>query len=120
MPVGLEWLLASADGSGSGMISFDESLVKQPWFNYSPNRLLWSPNGKRLVASVETGGPGLPDPVQWWTLLFELDPIERRLMLIEEHPDTGLLLGWATPGESVWIQPFDSSGPPRVLSLNDT
>ncbi|HJS28523.1 MAG TPA: hypothetical protein VJ768_02805 [Anaerolineales bacterium] len=118
MPVSQDWLLASADGSASGMLSFDESLAGEPWFEYHPNRLLWFPTGERLVAAIETGGPGLPEPVQWWTLALELDPSNHRLKLIEAVENTGILLGWDVPGESVWIIPIDAPSLPRSIPLD--
>jgi hypothetical protein len=117
MPVGLQWLLAASDGSASGILTFDESLAGEPWYGYTPNRILWFPDGQRLVAAVETGGPGMPEPVQWWTLVLEPDSGDYRLRLVDALENTGILLGWDVPGESVWIIPTNPPGPPESIAL---
>lgn len=117
MPVSQGMLLAASDGSSSGMLQYDDPLSDEPWFDRLPSNVLWHPEGDRLVASVETGGPGLPDPVEWLVLIFRLDLPNARILSAEQVFDAGLLIGWDVIGESIWVNQSEAPGTPLSIPL---
>jgi hypothetical protein len=117
MPVSQQLLLAAADGSFAQVVAYDPSMAEEPWFERLPTNVLWHPQGERLVTSVETGGPGMPDPVEWLVLLIELDLANGRILAGEVAYDGGLLIGWDVPGESVWVNQTQEPGTPLRVPL---
>ncbi len=117
MPVSQQMLLAAADGSSAGILEYDESLAQEPWYERLPSNVLWHPEGDRLVASVETGGPGLPEPVEWLVLIFHLDLANARIRGAERIYDAGLLIGWDVIGGSVWVNRSEAPGTPLSIPL---
>jgi hypothetical protein len=117
MPVSQQLLLAAADGSSAGILQYDESLAQEPWYQRLPTNVLWHPEGDRLVASVETGGPGLPEPVEWLVLIFRLDLSNAQILAAEQIYNDGLLVGWDVIGESLWVNRSEAPGTPLSIPL---
>jgi len=116
LPVQDQLLRAAADGSSSTTLTIDERLAREPWYLGQFQKVLWLPDGQRVVVTVNFGGPGL-GPVGTATVVLELDAALETVVAAATVADDGGLLGWDLPGQSVWINPYETPGPPVSLPL---
>jgi hypothetical protein len=116
LPVQDQLLRAAADGSSSAFLTIDERFADEPWYLGQFQKMLWLPDGQRFVATVNFGGPGV-GPVGTSTLVLELDALLETVVAAATVTADGGLLGWDVPGESVWINPYETPGPPVSLPL---
>lgn len=117
LPINLEWLLVSADGSRTASLRYSPDSDGQPWASYMPNRIQWYPDGSHLLVSVETGGPHNPEPVYWFLQVVAIDQLTGELSVRQVMDDFYLLLGWDLPGRSAWVLPVGEAKPPQVVAI---
>lgn len=104
--VGNRLLRAAVDGSGAVLLEFDPALADEQWYQFVPTNLIWATPTQFLgTAFITTShGPMGGDPhVVRYQLNDDLDTIVDGAIVAE-----GMLLGWAVPGESVWVQMEDT------------
>jgi hypothetical protein len=104
-PTGM--LRATAAG-GSGIIGFDEALADQPGYGELGAFLLWHPDSQSLIGTGMTGHP-MTNDARWWVVRYRLDAARELVTGMVVVAEDALLLGWDRPGESVWVQPIEST-----------
>jgi hypothetical protein len=96
------FLRASVDGSSAAYLEISPSVEGQMAGGTLGGIILWHPDNRRLVGQVFPDVFG-PEPRRIFS--FELDPSLGQMVsagLIFEGE--GELVGWAEPGESIWIR----------------
>lgn len=95
-------MLVATDGSGSGPLTFGESISADRVGQNVGSIVLWSPDGMHVIA-VESALQGEGMAFQR-IAYYRIDPATRQVVYAHTIADGEFrLIGWSVPGQSVWI-----------------
>ncbi len=97
-------ILAMANGSGAFDLSLDEALTDEWWATIALTYILWDVDGNHLLTLADETSSDMDGLCP--LVYYRLNRDTRSLTEGELLAQVPVMIGWAVPGDSVWVYSF--------------